>query len=424
MFLRVRHAVSLAIFLAACSAITVFGQPGTLVGSARVAKISPVEFNKRLRDLYPADRPPDLEGSLNLFKVSYRSTDGNGRPAVLSGLVVIPERGAPNGLIIFNHGTMVWRKSSPSMYRGEPEPSEALNAILAFGSGGYAIAMPDYIGLGDHKSQAHPYPASVTNARAGIDLIRPARDIARRERVRIGDNLFVTGYSEGGGVAMAQTRILEESANPSFRVTASAPLAGPYDLSGTTLDFMQRRDTDQAGFIVRCFLLGYAVHSLSKNSGIKVGDYFKPSMAVTINFAYTGNISDENVIKRLGVTAVLMRAKNDLFNVITPRFRRAIETRDSRDPLIRSLRANDTYNWSPRSPMLLVALINDTVVTPENTEVAFDTMRRRGVSKQILRKSIIRDRSLNHLTAMPESLLRARRFFDGGFSSVRDLDEN
>lgn len=422
--MTIKQTINSLLILAFCLITAVSAQRGTLVSLTQVGTIQAAEFNKQLREVYPEDRPTDLESSLKLYKITYRSTDVNGRSSVLSGLLVVPQTGAPNGLVIFNHGTMVWKKSLPSMYRGEAKPSESKNAVLAFGSGGYAIAMPDYIGLGDHKTNAHPFPASVVNARAGMDLIKPAREALRREGFPLGSNLFITGYSEGGGVAMALTRMLEQSNNPLHSVTASAPLSGPYDLSGTTLNFMAQRNTDQAGFVVRTFLLGYAIHSLSKNTGLKVNDYFKPSMALTINLAYTGNVSDEDVLKRLGVTGVLMRAKNDIFNIITPKFRRVIESRDRRDPVIGLLYANDCYDWSPKNPMLLVTLVNDTVVSPKNTEVAFETMRRRGVTSKTLRKSIIRDTSLNHLTAMPVALLRARRFFDGGFGAVRDLNEN
>lgn len=86
-------------------------------------------------------------------------------------------------------------------------------------------------------------------------------------------------------------------------------------------------------------------------------------MALTINLAYGGGISDEDVIKRLGLTAILMRAKNDLFNVITDRFRNVIGKKDFSDPFLRQLRDNDSYDWSPRTRMLLIALVNDAIVT-------------------------------------------------------------
>ena len=398
-----------------------YAQGTGLVSATRVATITAAEFNKRMNAAHPNAGLEPLRGSLNLYKVTYRSVDAKGRNAVLSGMVAIPAQGAPNGMIIFNHGTMVSRKTVPSAYRGETKPGETQNALLAFGSGGYAIVMPDYIGQGDHKGTAHPYPASVTNARAGVDMIKPAREVARRYRAQIGDALFVTGYSEGGGVAMGQTRLLEQS---NVAVAASAPAAGPYDLSGTTMDFMAERPTDQIGFVLRTYLLGYGIHSLHKNQGVKTGDYFKTSMALTINLAYGGHISDDDVLKRLGVTGVLMRANNDLFNVITDRFKRVIETKDLSDPFLRQLRDNDTFDWRPQTKMLLIALVNDTVVTPKNTQLAMRTMRRNGVGRDSLRQSIIEDTSLNHLTAMPESLLRARMFFDRGFAGVRVSEDN
>ena len=101
-----------------------------------------------------------------------------------------------------------------------------------------------------------------------------------------------------------------------------------------------------------------------------------------------------------------------------------METNDVRDPAAKLLKDNDAYDWSPRTPMLLINLEGDAIVTPRNTDVAFQTMRRRGVGRDSLRRSIIREAGLNHLTAVPAAMLRARNFFDGGFAAVRDLDSN
>jgi hypothetical protein len=46
-------------------------------------------------------------------------------------------------------------------------------------------------------------------------------------------------------------------------------------------------------------------------------------------------------------------------------------------------------------------------------------MRRRGVGSDILRRYIIEDTTLNHVTAVGPALIQARRFFDGGFANVR-----
>lgn len=404
-------------------AVSVSAQAGGLVSSQRIGTMTAAQFNARMNEVYGSSAPEQLRGSLNLYKVTYRSRDANGRNAVLSGLVVIPANGAPNGLIVFNHGTTVYNNGMPSRFVGTTKGSEPELATLAFASGGYAIAMPDYIGQGDHTG-GHPYPANIVNSFAGMDLIKPARAVGRRNNLDIGDGLYITGYSEGGGVAMAQTRELERSNDPAHRVTAAAPASGPYDLSGVTREFMLEQPTDQAGFVVRTYLLGDMIYFLHKNKGTKITDYFKSSMAFTINNSYGGKTKDEDIVKRIGLTAVLMRAKNNIFNVITPRFRRAIETMDLRDPAVKLLKDNDIYDWSPRSKMLLINLEGDTVVTPKNSQVVFQTMRRRGIGRDSLRRSIIRDSSLNHLTAVPAAMLRARQFFDNGFAGVRDLDSN
>ncbi len=398
-------------------------QGNGLVASQRVATISADQANRRIVEVFGSSAPAPLRGSLNLYKVTYRSVDAQGRSASLSGLVVVPSGGAPNGLVVFNHGTMAYNGSVPSRTTAKTKGSEGELAMLAFASGGYAIAMPDYIGQGDHNG-GHPYPANVTNARAGIDLIKPARAVARKNRLEIGTNLYITGYSEGGGVAMAQTRELERSNDPAYGVTASAPASGPYDLSGATLKWMIAQPTDQVGFITRTYLLGYMVYSLHKITGVKIVDYFKPSMAFAINNSYGGKTKDEDIIKRIGVTAVLMRSKNNLFNVTMPRFKRVAESADARDPAIRLLRDNNCFDWSPRSRMLMIYLEGDGVVTDENSKNAFRTMRNRGVGRNTMRRSVIKDSSLNHLTAMPIAMIRARNFFDRGFAGVRELDEN
>lgn len=413
------------LFLIAFStfAFSVLAQAGGLVSSQRTATVTAAQFNKRMNAVYGSSAPAQIRGTLNLYKVTYRSRDANGRNAVLSGLVIIPANGAPNGLVVFNHGTTVYNNHMPSRFVGAASKTEPEFAMLAFASGGHAIAMPDYIGQGDHTG-GHPYPANVVNSHAGMDLIKPARAVGRRNNLDIGNALYITGYSEGGGVAMAQVRELERSNDGAHRVTAAAPASGPYDLSGTTREFMLEQPTDQAGFVVRTYLLGDMIYFLHKNKGLKITDYFKPSMAFTINNSYGGKTKDEDIIKRIGVTAVLMRAKNNIFNVTTPSFKRAIETIDLRNPAVKLLKDNDCYDWSPRTRMLLINLEGDTIVSPKNTLVAFQTMRRRGVGRDSLRRAIIRDPKLNHVTAVPAAMLKARQFFDNGFAGVRDLDDN
>jgi len=115
-----------------------------------------------------------------------------------------------------------------------------------------------------------------------------------------------------------------------------------------------------------------------------------------------------------------MRSKNSIDNVITARFKRAMETLDASDPVIRELQKHDVYDWSPRTKMLLVNVKKDIVVDPANTDKAMETMRRRGVGTNSLRQLVLKDEKLNHITGTAPALAQARRFFDGGFASLTE----
>lgn len=385
----------------------------TLVNFSRNGAMTVSQTNQLITKMFGGAVAPASQ-ALELYKISYRSRDEKNRAVVLSGLLVFPRGGAPKGLIVFNHGTIADRRMSPSRFTGKPNNSEAQTATLAFASGGYAVVMPDYLGLGDHAG-AHPYPLGAVNSRSAVDIIAPAREIARRLKIEIAPRLYVSGYSEGGAVGMWTLRDLEKMPGAEYEVTAAALGSGPYDLSGVTRKWILESPSSQEEFVVKLYLTGYMANYFRQSQGIKIADYFKPTMAFAINQAFKGNLTDEAIIKRLALTAVLMRAKNSFTNVITPKFKKALETLDTKDPLISELVKSDCYDWSPRTKTLLINLINDKVVIPENTAKAIETMRRRGVGANLLRQYVVNDASLNHVTGMPVVMAQARKFFDEGF---------
>ena len=388
-----------------------------LVDFSRNTTLSASQINERIAKNFGASVLPRATQNVDLFKVRYNSRDERGRNVVLSGLLALPITSAPKGLVIFNHGTMADRATSPSRFGGESKLSETQLATLAFASGGYAVVMPDYLGLGDHNG-AHPYPLGSINARSAIDIINPARQIIARRGVRVGSRLFVSGYSEGGAVSMWTVRTLERENNPNLRVFSAANLSGPYDLSGVTRQSMLSSTNKTEEFMPRLYLLAYMVYYQHKTNGTKLTKYFKPAMANTVYNAFGRNVSDENIIKRMALTATLMRAQNRLDRVLDARFLRALRTNDDREPIVRALKQNDTFSWSPRTPQLLVAVQSDTILTSQNTTKTLRTMRARGVGANVVRQIIVRNNKLDHVSFMPQALVIARRFFDGGFAAV------
>lgn len=392
-----------------------------LVSNSANGSLPVARANARIAKVFGKYGSLNASAPIELQKITYTSIDEDGKRVILSGLMAWPGGGAPNGLVVFCHGTIQDRDASPSKWKGAENGSEAETATLAFATGGYAVIIPDYLGLGDHKA-THPYPRNIINSQSAVDIIDPARELARRKGYDIGSKLYVTGYSEGGGIAMAATQKLERLVGPRYRVEKSAPASGPYDVSGATRDFMLVQPTDKTGFVVRLYLLSYAAYYLRKHSNVKISEYFKPSMANSIWLNYNRNPSDANLIKALGLTAVLMRAKNDLRNVLTARFLKALQTLDRRDALVSALIDDDVFDWAPRTPMLLINLEGDGVVSPENTTNAYNSMRRRGIGRDAMRRYVVKGAGLNHVTAVPPAMAAARHFFDSGFSGVREAE--
>src|ERR1017187_3652768 len=65
---------------------------------------------------------------------------------------------------------------------------------------------------------------------------RAAKNYCASNSIGLNGQLFLAGYSQGGDTVMALDRDLERYYTNEFTVTACAPMAGPYDLSGVELN--------------------------------------------------------------------------------------------------------------------------------------------------------------------------------------------
>ncbi len=360
------------------------------------------------------DVPPP-KASIQLYKIRYDSLDVHGEPCTLSGLLILP-KSAPKGLLLYYHATIRDRELAPSRYNGTNKFPETEAVAIAFATGGYAVIMPDGLGLGDGPG-IHPYPDGRVNSRSGIDLIAPARIIARRRGVSIGAALFVAGYSEGGAVAMCAVQELERTR--AFTPRMAAPMSGPYDLSGTTVTSLLEGKQSPEDLATKLFLLSYAAYSASKNlPDIDLKDYFAPSFATYIPYLFEKNLDDVGIAKKLLVKAVQLGAINSVDRVLTKQFRDSIRWSDTSNPILAEMMHSNCYDWAPRTKMLLPYLKGDDVVVDANTLKTIDSMRLRGVGRDQVQPFEITGRKVSHGTAITAALSAARRFFDGGFAAV------
>lgn len=161
------------------------------------------------------------------WRILYTTTRGDGRPAVASGLVVVPAEGeGPWPVVDWNHGTTgVAEHCAPSL-TAEPFESGALLVLPEVVEQGWALVATDYIGLGTEGP--HPYLIGPDSATASLDAVRAARELADAQ---LGDRTVVWGHSQGGGAALWTGAMSAEYA-PELDVAGVAALAPASDLRG------------------------------------------------------------------------------------------------------------------------------------------------------------------------------------------------
>ena len=91
-----------------------------------------------------------------------------------------------------------------------PLDSEAALVMAMYAAQGFIVVAPNYLGYDQSSLGYHPYLDAETQAIDMIDGLRSAKKyLAQSSAVKASDKLLVTGYSQGGHVAMATHKIIE-----------------------------------------------------------------------------------------------------------------------------------------------------------------------------------------------------------------------
>ncbi len=306
--------------------------------------------------------PLSARYDVSVYKILYETVDAHDRVTTASGALFMP-KGAPGRrpLLSYQHGTLTARDDAPSAGGAE----QAVG--LAFAADGYVAALPDLLGLGDSPG-LHPYVHAASSASAAIDMLRAATDFAAAHEIDLSGQLFLTGYSQGGYTAMAAHRELEANHRDEFQLTASAPMAGPYDLSGVMAATFTERKTHPSPFYLPYTVLAYNdVYGLFDSPSEMFAAPYDALLPPLFDGTHGGG----------EINDVMPEIPIDIF---TPAFVAAFQD-DSNHPLRLRLRENDVYDWTPQAPMQLYHCAQDQHVPPENTQVALQRFQQRGAAK-------------------------------------------
>jgi pimeloyl-ACP methyl ester carboxylesterase len=169
-----------------------------------------------------------------VHQLKYQTVGAQGEAASASGAIMVPSgsdaacQGA-RPVLLYAHGTSTDRAFN--MASISSSNAESIAVALEFAAQGYIVVAPNYAGYDSSSLTYHPFLNADQQSKDMIDALKAARSaLPLSTAATVVDNgkLFLTGYSQGGFVAMATHRAMQAAGTV---VTAAAPMSGPYALS-------------------------------------------------------------------------------------------------------------------------------------------------------------------------------------------------
>ncbi|KDB06080.1 hypothetical protein LIG30_4468 [Burkholderia sp. lig30] len=220
---------------------------GRLVEQQTTLRLSAAALTKLLDSSASGRQLEQIAGvpscNVQIVYFRYRTIGGAGEPATSGAALMIPGGGpACTGrrpVLLYAHATTAYRnyniadvtQTDPANVDGA---SEGIGIAAIYAAHGYIVVASNYAGYAGSDLTYHPYLNADQQSADMIDSLRAMPAVLRRANpehtTRGSGKLFVTGYSQGGHVALATQRALQRSG---FLVTASAPGSGPYALAAS-----------------------------------------------------------------------------------------------------------------------------------------------------------------------------------------------
>ena len=315
--------------------------------------------------------------------------DGTMRKA--SGIYYVPKTDKAVPFMMYGHGTQIEKNR-------EVTDKDAQQFIcMSYATDGYAAMFPDYYGIGKGEGK-HLYQHAWSEAQAFIYMLYAIDELNKVLGVKHDGKLFLTGYSQGGHASMAAHKYLQELNDPRFKVTASSPMSGAYDMTGMQEKYMFQEYPRP--FYLPYLLLSYqiAYNILDTEDPYEVfrapfdtlfPQFFEDNDRRTLDELnkYLPAIP-KDVVKESYINAYL----ND------PDF--AFKKR---------LQENNLTDWKPEAPVQLCYCKGDKEVHYQNSEVAYQKMTDLGV--KAIKLNNLSD-VLDHNTCAAFAVLATKNYFD------------
>lgn len=169
--------------------------------------------------------------AVSTHTVRYHTIGSAGEDTEASTAVMLPSGSdsacsGPRPVLLYAHGTSPLKSYDMSKLDG----TEARMIAAIFAAQGFIVVAPNYAGYAGSSLAYHAYLDAEQQSADMVDGLRAARAVFSQMGASASAKLYVTGYSQGGFVALATQRAMQTRHAAEFAVTAAAGLSGPYAL--------------------------------------------------------------------------------------------------------------------------------------------------------------------------------------------------
>ncbi|MCX6333249.1 MAG: hypothetical protein NT092_02995 [Bacteroidia bacterium] len=338
------------------------------------------------------DLQPFIGDGVNVYKIVYK-TQVNGNNIEASGLVSVPSKPGEYPVLSFQNGTNTINDNCPS----ENPYSIDYQLVEYIASMGFVVVIADYPGFGSSSDIPHPYLIADPTTGSIVDMFRAATEAgdAKINGVKIRNEYYLLGYSQGGWATMTLHKALEINYPLEFNLAGSVCGAGPYDMYNLLLGIGALSTYPMPSY------LGYIINAYSEYDQFSnpVSDIIKEPYATRLGSLYNGNLSLGEINNQL-TTSIPGLFKQEFIS--------GFSSSSSYSTVRQGLIRNSVSPWNTQKPVLLVHGSGDTHVSVTVTETFYNAMINAGTSTSLCTKMIFPD--LDHGDAVIPCLTEGLKF--------------
>jgi hypothetical protein len=323
-----------------------------------------------------------------------------------SGIVYVPKmKGKKMPTYMFGHGTEI-RKG-----RSINDEDSQQGICLGMATDGYFSLYPDYYGMGKGDGQ-HLYQHAWSEGMAFVYMLYAMEEFKKTINLETNGQLFLSGYSQGGHSSFAAQKYIEMLHDPRFKVTASSPMSGAYDMTGEQAKYMFQ-------VYPRPFYLPYLILSYQTAYHIFPNPDIYSVFRAPFDTLLRGFFGESRNKSYNDLDKLMPKIPSD---VVKPELVAEFKN-DPNFPFLQRLKENNLTDWKPEAPVQLCYCKGDREVNYKNSEVVYDHMTKAGVKN--IKLNNLSDH-LDHNTCAAFAVLASKAFFDrfrdhGSNPKMKDL---